>query len=114
MIFILSLALILGAVIFYGSKNNNNVNNVTNVKKSYLVILKTSEGDITIRLNENETPNTVNNFVFLAKKNFYDNTIFHRAIGGFMIQGGDPKGDGTGGPGYKFDDEPFIGEYAIT
>ena len=54
---------------------------------------------------------TVNNFVFLAKKNFYDNTIFHRAIQDFMIQGGDPNGDGTGGPGYKFDDEPFTGEY---
>jgi cyclophilin family peptidyl-prolyl cis-trans isomerase len=62
-------------------------------------------------LNTNQTPKTVNNFVTLAKKGFYNNTIFHRIIKGFMIQGGDPKGDGTGGPGYKFDDEPFAGEY---
>jgi cyclophilin family peptidyl-prolyl cis-trans isomerase len=53
----------------------------------------------------------VNNFVTLAKNNFYNNTIFHRTIKGFMIQGGDPKGNGTGDPGYKFDDEPFTGEY---
>ena len=82
------------------------------MNKSYLAILKTTEGDITIQLNETETPKTVENFVSLARKNFYDNTIFHRVINGFMIQGGDPKGDGTGGPGYKFDDEPFTGEYA--
>jgi len=112
MIFILSLVLILGAVIFYGLKNNKSENNNINMnKKSYTAVLKTSEGDITIQLNENETPKTVENFVSLARKNFYDNTIFHRVISGFMIQGGDPKGDGTGGPGYKFDDEPFTGEY---
>lgn len=79
--------------------------------KSYQAVLKTSEGDITIALNASETPVTVNNFVSLAKKNFYNNTIFHRVIKGFMIQGGDPKGDGTGGPGYQFEDEPFDGEY---
>lgn len=81
-------------------------------KKNYQAILKTSVGDLTIQLNASDTPRTVNNFVSLAKKNFYDNTIFHRVIKGFMIQGGDPKGDGTGGPGYRFDDEPFAGEYA--
>jgi cyclophilin family peptidyl-prolyl cis-trans isomerase len=81
------------------------------VTKSYVATLHTSEGDIEISLHGKETPKTVNNFVTLAKKNFYDNTIFHRVIKGFMIQGGDPKGDGTGGPGYKFDDEPFTGEY---
>lgn len=77
----------------------------------YVATLNTSEGAITIELNHDETPNTVKNFVTLAKKNFYDNTVFHRVIAGFMIQGGDPKGDGTGGPGYKFDDEAFTGEY---
>jgi len=116
MIFILSLVLILGAIVIYGLKNNksgnnNNMSNETNNKKIYLAVLKTSEGDITIQLNENETPKTVENFISLAGKNFYDNTIFHRVIKGFMIQGGDPKGDGTGGPGYKFDDELFTGEY---
>ncbi len=79
--------------------------------KKYSAILHTEKGDITIELTAKKTPVTVNNFVTLAKKGFYDNTIFHRVIKGFMIQGGDPKGDGTGGPGYQFDDEPFEGEY---
>lgn len=79
--------------------------------KIYTAVIKTSEGEITIELNAAKTPITVNNFVTLAKKGFYNNTIFHRVIAGFMIQGGDPKGDGTGGPGYKFNDEPFEGEY---
>lgn len=81
------------------------------VNKSYEAVLKTTEGDVTIKLNAKETPITVNNFVYLAKNKFYDNTIFHRAIEGFMIQGGDANGDGTGSPGYRFDDEPFQGEY---
>lgn len=79
--------------------------------KKYSVTLKTSIGDITIELNAKETPITANNFYYLAKTGFYNNTIFHRVVKGFVIQGGDPKGDGTGGPGYKFDDEPFSGEY---
>ncbi len=79
--------------------------------KTYTAVLHTSDGDIEVALNAKETPITANNFVALARKGFYDNTIFHRIIKGFMIQGGDPKGDGTGGPGYRFDDEPFTGEY---
>ena len=79
--------------------------------KSYQAVLTTSLGDITIDLNAAKTPITVNNFVALARKNFYTNTVFHRVIRGFMIQGGDPKGDGTGGPGYQFDDEPIESEY---
>lgn len=79
--------------------------------KSYTVVLKTTEGDIDLSLNSKMTPITVNNFVYLSKKGFYNNTIFHRVINGFMIQGGDPKGDGTGGPGYRFNDEVFQGEY---
>src|SRR3989338_2785769 len=79
--------------------------------KTYQAILKTSAGTITIDLFTDKTPITVNNFVTLANKKFYNKTIFHRVIKGFMIQGGDPKGDGTGGPGYKFDDEKFDGEY---
>lgn len=78
---------------------------------TYTVTLKTTEGPIVIEMMTQEVPKTVNNFIVLAQKGFYDNTIFHRVIKGFMIQGGDPKGDGTGGPGYKFDDEPFKGEY---
>lgn len=81
-------------------------------KKSYEAILKTSMGDITIALAASATPITVNNFIALSRKNFYNNTIFHRVINGFMIQGGDPTGTGSGGPGYAFVDEPFTGEYS--
>jgi len=80
-------------------------------EKSYTAVFQTSVGNITVELNADKTPITVNNFVTLAKKGFYNNTIFHRVIRGFMIQGGDPDGDGTGGPGYKFDDEAFEGGY---
>ena len=79
--------------------------------KNYTAVLHTDQGDIEIALTANATPITVNNFVTLAKKNFYDNTIFHRVIKSFMIQGGDPTGTGAGGPGYQFNDEPFQGEY---
>jgi len=79
--------------------------------KKYTATLKTEKGDIVIELYADKTPITVNNFVTLAKKNFYSNTIFHRTIKDFMIQGGDPTGTGTGGPGYRFDDEKFDGEY---
>lgn len=79
--------------------------------KTYTATLETDEGNIVIDLFANKTPITVNNFVYLANEGFYNGTIFHRVIDGFMIQGGDPNGDGSGGPGYKFDDEPFEGEY---
>lgn len=83
----------------------------TTEKKQYEVTMTTTEGTIVIALNADQTPKTVENFVTLVNKGFYNNTIFHRVIKGFMIQGGDPKGDGTGGPGYTFADEPFTGEY---
>ena len=66
---------------------------------------ETSMGNFTIELFEQQTPNTVGNFVKLAEKNFYDGVILHRVIDGFMIQGGDPTGTGRGGPGYQFADE---------
>lgn len=84
---------------------------IIDASKNYTAVLHTEAGDITIALNAEMTPITVNNFVYLSKEGFYNNTVFHRAIKGFMIQGGDPKGDGTGGPGYKFADEKFEGEY---
>jgi len=84
----------------------------TNKSKNFQALMTTSVGEITIQLFADKTPLTVNNFVTLAQKNFYNNTVFHRVIKGFMIQGGDPKGDGTGSPGYTFADEPFEGEYA--
>lgn len=80
-------------------------------EKKYFALLETTAGKIKIKLNAKETPITVNNFVFLAQNHFYDGTSFHRIMKGFMIQGGDPNGNGTGGPGYRFDDEPFTGEY---
>jgi len=80
-------------------------------KKSYQATLQTEKGDIVISLYASEVPVTVNNFVFLSKEGFYDGSIFHRALKGFMIQGGDPTGTGMGGPGYRFDDEVFSGEY---
>jgi len=80
--------------------------------KKYQAILKTDKGNIVIDLFADKTPITVNNFVYLTRENFYTNTIFHRTIPGFMIQGGDPTGTGRGGPGYKFEDESFSGEYS--
>lgn len=79
--------------------------------KKYQATIKTSEEEIVVELFAETTPKTVNNFVFLANEGFYNETIFHRAINGFMIQGGDPEGTGMGGPGYKFADEEFEGEY---
>jgi cyclophilin family peptidyl-prolyl cis-trans isomerase len=64
------------------------------------VLLKTTKGDIEVELFENEAPNTVANFISLVEKKFYDGTPFHRVLPGFMAQGGDPKGNGSGGPGY--------------
>lgn len=75
-------------------------------RKNYTAIFHTAKGDITVELFAAQAPTTVNNFVFLAREGFYNNTTFHRVIGGFMAQGGDPTGTGTGGPGYKFNDEP--------
>src|SRR3989338_7665024 len=79
--------------------------------KQSMAILHTSAGDITIKFNFGSTPVTIANFIKLSQSNFYNGTIFHRVIKGFMIQGGDPKGDGSGGPGYNFADEPFEGKY---
>ncbi|HOD01624.1 MAG TPA: peptidylprolyl isomerase [bacterium] len=81
------------------------------ITKRYKVILKTTEGDITIKVNPLDAIMASTNFVYLSKIGFYDNTIFHRVIKDFMIQGGDPLGNGTGGPGYTFNDEPIEGEY---
>ncbi|HEX3724448.1 MAG TPA: peptidylprolyl isomerase [Nitrolancea sp.] len=73
--------------------------------------LHTTEGDIVINLLSSEDPITVNNFVFLATQGFYNNVPFHRVIVNFMIQTGDPTGTGSGGPGYKFNDEPVTRDY---
>lgn len=80
-------------------------------KKSYTATMTTNKGVMKLNLLPAEAPNTVNNFVFLARDGFYNNTVFHRIVSGFMIQGGDPTGTGTGGPGYRFADEPITKEY---
>ncbi|GAB6180478.1 hypothetical protein JCM14036_17970 [Desulfotomaculum defluvii] len=74
-------------------------------KKQYLAEVKTNQGTFTIKLLADKTPITVNNFVFLSRENYYNNIKFHRIIKDFMIQTGDPVGNGTGGPGYTFKDE---------
>ena len=74
-------------------------------EKAYFATIKTDKGDMVIELFADRTPKTVNNFVFLARESFYDGIIFHRVIKDFMAQGGDPTGTGSGGPGYKFEDE---------
>ena len=73
--------------------------------KTYTATLKTQKGDIVVELYADRAPRTVENFVNLARGGFYDGTTFHRVIPGFMAQGGDPTGTGTGGPGYQFADE---------
>ena len=75
--------------------------------KKYNASIETSRGTIELELYPAHAPKTVNNFVFLARQGFYDGVTFHRVISNFMIQGGDPTGTGTGGPGYKFEDETY-------
>jgi cyclophilin family peptidyl-prolyl cis-trans isomerase len=73
--------------------------------KKYQATIKTNRGDIEIDLFADKTPNTVNNFVFLAREGYYDGVSFHRVLADFMVQTGDPTGTGRGGPGYQFGDE---------
>ena len=82
--------------------------------KRYTATMETSMGTLVIALDPIAAPITVNNFVFLAAQHYYDGVIFHRIIQGFVCQGGDPDGNGRGGPGYKFVDElPKAGKYQI-
>ena len=74
-------------------------------KRTYNATIKTTGGDIGLKLFGDKAPSTVNNFVFLAREGFYDGVIFHRVIENFMAQTGDPPGTGTGGRGYKFEEE---------
>ena len=82
--------------------------------KRYTATMQTSMGTMTIALDAVAAPNTVNNFVVLARYHYFDGIVFHRIINGFMCQGGDPAGTGRGGPGYKFADElPAAGRYEV-
>jgi cyclophilin family peptidyl-prolyl cis-trans isomerase len=79
----------------------------------YEATISTDRGDIVLELDPKLAPNTVNNFVALARTGYYDGLTFHRVVPDFVIQGGCPQGTGTGGPGYKFADEPVKGEYTF-
>jgi cyclophilin family peptidyl-prolyl cis-trans isomerase len=81
--------------------------------KIYHVTITTNRGTIEMDLDPQLAPNTVNNFIGLARDGYYDGLTFHRVVPEFVIQGGCPQGTGTGGPGYKFADEPVKGEYTL-
>jgi cyclophilin family peptidyl-prolyl cis-trans isomerase len=84
------------------------------VAKRYTATMETSKGTMTIALDPAAAPQTVNSFVFLARYHYFEGIVFHRIIPGFVVQGGDPTGTGTGGPGYQFADElPKPGRYEI-
>jgi cyclophilin family peptidyl-prolyl cis-trans isomerase len=83
----------------------------TDASKMYRATITTDNGDIVMDLDPSIAPNTVNNFVGLARQGFYDGLTFHRVEPGFVIQGGCPEGTGRGGPGYRFGDEPVQGQY---
>lgn len=78
---------------------------IIDTDNAYQAVIRTEKGDMVIQLFDDESPQTVNNFVFLATQGFYDGVVFHRVLPGFMAQGGDPTGTGLGGPGYRFEDE---------
>ena len=79
----------------------------------YRTTVTTNRGTIVMDLDPQLAPNTVNNFVGLARQGYYDGLTFHRVVPDFVIQGGDPDGTGRGGPGYQFGDEPVQGEYTL-
>ena len=84
-----------------------------NEQAPYRVTLQTNKGVIVMDLDPQLAPNTVNNFVNLARDGYYTGLTFHRVVPDFVVQGGCPEGTGTGGPGYRFDDEPVTGEYTL-
>ena len=125
-ILVIGIVIALGYYLFSGNQNKNpeisgtliststeavstdatsTINTQSNNQKSHMITIDTNYGKIIFETYDSDAPNTVANFVTLADKGFYNGLTFHRVIKGFMIQGGDPKGDGTGGPGYQFADE---------
>lgn len=111
------------------AKINNNTNQITNIDmntnatysfpgelpaeriQNKKAIIQTNKGNIEFELYSEDAPKTVSNFVYLSEAGYYDGLTFHRVEPGFVIQGGDPNGDGTGGPGYQFEDEPVTKKY---
>ncbi|TSC92229.1 MAG: peptidyl-prolyl isomerase [Candidatus Berkelbacteria bacterium Licking1014_85] len=128
---LLGLIVIIFAIIFWPKTSNNTITTtttsgveVTGLKKysfpgilpkekieGKTAIIATEKGIIRIELFASEAPKTVSNFIYLAQNGFYNGLTFHRVEPGFVIQGGDPKGNGTGDPGYKFEDEKVVRDY---
>lgn len=92
-------------------KSYQKAEQVIDESQSYEATLETDRGSIVIALSPKQAPKSVNNFVFLASEGFYDGLTFHRVVDDFVVQGGCPQGTGVGGPGYKFEDEPVVGDY---
>jgi peptidyl-prolyl cis-trans isomerase B (cyclophilin B) len=92
-------------------KTYDRAEQVIDPSQRYEATITTSKGDIVIALDPARAPKTVNNFVFLAREGFYDGLTFHRVVDDFVIQGGCPDGTGRGNPGYRFEDEPVVGDY---
>ena len=118
MVKIVILLLIIAGGFFYHSRKSRSADlNIKEGTKVANIVLnakiKTSKGDINLKLIPEAAPMTVTNFVYLAKRGYYDGLIFHRVIADFMIQGGDPTGTGAGGPGYQFGDE-FVEELTFN
>lgn len=129
--------IIIAALAYFGFSGNKSSNNVNSDKKVAVkatdeenqmsnkfpgilsddkirnkkAVIKTNKGVIEFELYADKAPKTVSNFVYLAEKGFYDGLTFHRVVAGFVIQGGDPAGTGSGGPGYQFEDEKVQGDY---
>ena len=101
-LFVIGTLIILGLGLYF---INSNSQSPTTSPMSHLVTIKTNLGEIKFKTYDADAPKTVENFITLTNKGFYNRLIFHRVIDGFMIQGGDPAGTGTGGPGYQFEDE---------
>jgi cyclophilin family peptidyl-prolyl cis-trans isomerase len=101
LLLLISLIVVVMGIVLVATHNNSQGITMEHTQAT----IQTSKGDIAVEFYPELASNTVKNFITLAKDGFYNGVIFHRVINGFMIQGGDPTGTGTGGPGYKFDDE---------
>ncbi|TSC66814.1 MAG: peptidyl-prolyl cis-trans isomerase-like 1, partial [Parcubacteria group bacterium Gr01-1014_73] len=104
-VFLAVIILGVGAWFLFYRFDSSDTNNMEIKNNTHTAILQTNFGEIQFVTYDADAPKTVENFLTLANKGFYNNLTFHRVIKGFMIQGGDPNGDGAGGPGYQFADE---------
>ena len=113
MIAMLALLLVFTSGCLAAGDAGNTANGGTKKMANRIAVFTTNQGTFEIELFEDKTPITTKNFIDLSEKGFYNGVIFHRVIDGFMIQGGDPTGTGTGGPGYTIEDE-FVDDLRFT